>query len=137
MKIDVERLLRRVVADVFDETVQADYSVDPRSRYYHRVRLSTEHGGQRRNARLVASYWVFEAAILDLGVGAVVVDEDYDEDEKETALREMALLVRAYLDGEGRVEQRRRLLRTYPVLRITVDDREWELARRWSKGSHL
>ena len=131
MAIDIERLLRRVVADVFDDDVKAIYSADPKSRHVHRVRLSSESEGQRH----AASYWWFEATIFDLAVSTFLVDEDDDEEDKEAALRDLALVVRACLRGEGRVEESRGLFRSRPVLTIEVDGREWELGRRTSRVS--
>lgn len=131
--IDIERLLRRVVSDVFDGTVEATYFSDPKDRHAYRVHLRAPYDGGRRNAVLRASYCVFSTRIVDLGVCATNIDEDHDESEKAAALRELAVLTRAYLTGEGRVEERRRLLRTHTVLTLTVDGREWELSRRWSK----
>lgn len=52
---------------------------------------------------------------------------DYDDEEEEAVLRALALVVRAYLRGEGRVEHRRGLFRSQVVLTIVVGDREWQL----------
>ena len=48
-------------------------------------------------------------------------------------LRALALVLRAYLRGEERVEDRRGWFRSQPVLMIVVDDHEWELGRRRSR----
>lgn len=127
------RLLRRVVADVFDEQYEATYSTEPKSEWVSRVTLSTSHGGQRREARLRVSVYWLDAKIVDVGVSAIALIEGFDEAEKEEALRDLALVVRAYLRGEGRLEHRRGLFRTQPVLTVSVDGRQWQLARRWSK----
>jgi hypothetical protein len=129
--IDLGQLLRRVVADVFDEGVDVVYSIDPKSPRVHCVTLSDESGGLRR-VGLQASYWWFAVTIFDLGVSATLFDEDDEEAEKEAALRELALLARAYLRGEGHVESKRGLIRSHPVLRITVNGREWKLGQRVS-----
>jgi hypothetical protein len=129
--IDPGQLLRRVVDDVFDEGVDVVYSTDPKSPTVHRVMLSDQRGGQRQ-AGLQASYWWFDVTIFDLGVSATLFDEDDEESKKEAALRELALLARVYLRGEGHVELRRGLIRSHPVLRILVNGREWELGRRVS-----
>lgn len=128
------RLLRRVVAEVFDERYEATYSPDPRSQWVSRVRLSTMHGAQRREAGLRVSVYWLDATIFDVGVGALELIEGFDEAEKEQALRDLALVVRAYLRGEGRLEHQRGLFRTRPVLTVAVDGREWQLGRRWSKS---
>ncbi|MFL4476708.1 hypothetical protein ACIPUB_00340 [Paeniglutamicibacter sp. ORCA_105] len=76
-----------------------------------------------------------DAFIPELNVQTSVLDEDDVEQEKEDELRELCLIMRAYLRGEGRIEQRRRLFRrgTVPVLNVEVDGREWRLGRNhWS-----
>jgi hypothetical protein len=131
----MQALLRRVVSDVFDSDVDATYStVGKAPRVSHRVRLTAEGG--KRHAGLTASYEKFDAYIFDLGVSTGVFEYDDEENLKEAALRALALVVRAYLRGEGRVEQRRGLIRSRPVLRIVVDDREWVLARWWSTAEY-
>lgn len=129
--IDVQALLRRVVAEVVDADVAAAYSTHPKDSHMHRVRLTAADG--RRHAGLAVSYEWFEATVFDLGVSTFLLDYDDEKDDKESVLRALALVVRAYLRGEGRVEHRRGLLRSRPVLRIVVDNREWELGRRSSR----
>lgn len=129
--VDVQALLRRVVAEVFDGGVTATYSTHPKHLHAHRVELSSADG--RRHAGLEASYEWFAATILDLGVSTFLLDYDDEEEDKEAVLRALALVVRAYLRGEGRVAHRRSLFRSRPVLRIVVDNREWELGRRSSR----
>lgn len=125
MAIDIEALLRRVVAEVFDAEVQVRYSTAPKDAYTHRVELTSADG--RRHAGMTASYEWFDAFIFDLGVSAISLDYDDVEADKEAALRELALVVRAYLRGEGRVENRRGLIRSHTVLKIVVDGHDWEL----------
>lgn len=123
--IDVEALLRRVVAEVFDADVDAMYSTEPTDPHMHRVRLISADG--QRHAGLRASYQWFDADIFDLGVSTFLLDYDDAEEDKEAVLRHLALIVRAYLRGEGRVERRRGLIRSHSVLRIVVDGQEWIL----------
>jgi hypothetical protein len=134
--IDVETLLRRVVAEVFDAGVDATYSTEPKDSHMHRVRLTSADG--QRHAGLRASYEWFDADIFDLGVSTFLLDYDDEEADKEAVLRELALLVRAYLRGEGRVEHRRGLFRSHSVLKIVVDGHEWVLCapafRRAARG---
>ena len=134
--IDVEALLRRVVAEVFDADVDATYSTEPKDSHMHRVRLTTSDG--QRHAGLRASYEWFDADIFDLGVSTFLLDYDDEEADKEAVLRELALVVRAYLRGEGRVEHRRGLFRSHSVLKIVVDGHEWVLRapvfRRAARG---
>jgi hypothetical protein len=129
--VDVQALLRRVVAELFDGDVTATYSTHPTNLHMHRVGLTSADG--RRHAGLHVSYEWFEATIFDLGVFTFLLDYDDEEEDKKAVLRALALVVRAYLRGEGRVEHRRGLFRSRPVLRIVVDNREWELGRRSSR----
>jgi hypothetical protein len=132
--IDVEALLRRVVAEVFDADVEATYSTRPKDPHTHRVRLTAADG--TRHAGLSASYEWFDATIFDLGVSTFLLDYDDEEEGKEAVLRALALVARAYLRGEGRVEQKRGLIRSNSVLRIVVDNREWELSRGWGRSHY-
>lgn len=125
MAIDIEELLRRVVAEVFDADVAVVYSSSPKDAHTHRVEFTSADG--RRHAGMTASYEWFDAYVLDIGVSTFLTDYDDDEADKEAALRELALVVRAYLLGAGRVESRRGLIRSHAVLKIDVDGHEWEL----------
>ena len=131
MTIDIDGLLRRVVAEVFEADVELEFSTESKSPGVHRVRLTA--AGGRRHAGLRASYEWFEATVFDTGGSATLYDYDDDEEDKEAVLRALALMVRGYLRGEGRVEDRRGWFRSQPVLTIVVDDREWELGRRRSR----
>lgn len=131
MAIDVHALLRTVVAEVFDADVTATYSTHPKNPHMHRVQLTTADG--RRHAGLEASYEWFEATIFDLGVSAFLLDYGDEEEAKADVLRALALVARAYLGGEGRIERKRGLLRSRTVFRVVIDNREWELGRRSSR----
>ncbi len=132
--IDVQGLLRRVVAEVFDADVTATYSTHPKNTHMHRVQLTTADG--QRHAGLEASYEWLQATIFDLGVSTFLLDHDDEGEAKADVLQGLALVVRAFLHGEGRVEHRRGLIRSQPVLRIVVDNREWELGRSRSLGHY-
>ena len=133
--IDVEALLRRVVAEVFDADVDATYSTEPNDLHMHRVQLTTADA--QRHAGLRASYEWFDADIFDLGVSTFLLDYGDEKKEKEAVLRDLALVVRAYLRGEGRVEHRRGLIRSHSALKIVVDGQEWVLRRRgWSRSHY-
>ena len=130
--IDVEALLRRVVAEVFDADVDVAYSTEPQSSHVHRARLTDPSG--TRHAGLRASYEWFDATIFDLGASTTLFDDD--ETDKEALLRGLAVVVRAYLRGDGRIELKRGLIRSHPVFRVLVNDVEWELGRWSSRGHH-
>ncbi|HSE46692.1 MAG TPA: hypothetical protein VLA89_15320 [Gemmatimonadales bacterium] len=130
MAIDVEGMLKRVVTEVLGDDCAPTYFSDPTYQQDHRVRLRCANA-EPRCAGLRATYEWFEVSIFDLGVSATLFDYGDDESEKEAILRELALVARAYLDGAGRVYQKRGL-RSHPVLTITVNGREWKLGRRSS-----
>ena len=130
---DVEHTLRRVVHDVFDDDVEVAWDTGPRGPHIHRVTLSAERGAVRRTVRLrAAGTGLLDISIPDLGVSVALFEYD-DERYMETILREMALVADAYLSGEGRVKQKRGVLRKRPVMTITVNGNEWTLGRRTSK----
>lgn len=130
---DIEQMLRRVVLDMFDEHVEVKWgpeggaSADDSS-----VTLRTAQQGEQRTVRLHASATGrFGLTIVDLGVSAALFEYD-DEGYMESLLRELALVANTYLSGRSRVRLRRGLLRTYPVVTMTVNGNEWSLGRRIS-----
>lgn len=130
MAVDIEGLLRRVVADVLDGEADATYSRHGRG-HDHSAEVHSRNGTQRR-AVLLATYEWSTASFPDLGVGVILFEYDDDEHEKETQLRDLALLARAFLRGEGRVEYTRGLLGKRPLLTIESNDQVWRIGRRTS-----
>jgi hypothetical protein len=123
-------LLRRVVLEVFDTDVEVTWDDGPRARHQPLATLRRGHGAEGRTVNLSASAtgW-FEISVPDLGVGAWLIEYD-DAHEMEAILRDFALVARAYLSGAGRIEHRRGIFRTRPVLVLPVEGREWILGRR-------
>lgn len=133
MTPDVESMLRRVVLNVFDEDVEVAWDTEPRAAHVSGVTLSAARAEDRRTVRLrAASTGMFDITIPDLGVSAALFEYD-DEAYMEAILRELALVADAYLSGEGRIGQKRGMLRTQPVMTITVNGDEWTLGRRMSQ----
>lgn len=128
--IDIKAMLHRVVGEVFDQdfAVEDATSIDDPSR--HAVRVIRRLDRDRTAIIRASSVWM-DAFVPELNVQASVLDEDDVEQEKEDELRRLCLVMRAYLRGEGRIEQRRRLFRrgTIPVLSVEVDGQEWRLGR--------
>ena len=130
-------MLQRVVAEVFDPnfTVEDTTSNDDTSRYSVRVSSGPE---QDRTVIIDASSTWMYGFIPELNVQTGVFnDDDDDEQEKEAELRRLCLVMRAYLRGEARIEQRRRVFRrsTVPVVSIEVDGQKWRLGRNsWTVG---
>jgi hypothetical protein len=127
----MDGMLKRVVAEVFGPNADVIYSGDPKSPEIYRAELAA--GDSSRRVGLRASYWWFDVTMLDLGVSATVFDDDDQESDKEAALRALALVARAYLDGAGEVTHKRGIFRSHPVLRVVVEDQEWELGPTVSK----
>lgn len=133
MAIDVGALLARVVGEAFDENVSAVLE-DPPSEmpYVYCAHLSS--AVQARRASLCATYEWFELHVIDLNVSVTLFDYDDDEAQKNDALRELALVARAYLNGEGQIDAEKRFLRrgTRQCLTIEVNGRQWRLGKHSS-----
>jgi hypothetical protein len=137
MTIDIEAMLHRVVAEVFDENFAVAKVSSSDNSWLHGVHVSNR-SNKDRTAVIRASYGWMDALVPELNVQTILFDEDDEEAEKEAELRRLCLVMRAYLQGEGRVEQRRRLFRrgTVPILYIEVDGLEWRLGRHPSAVSY-
>ena len=133
MTIDIKSMLHRVVAEVFDENFAVTNASSSDDSWLHGVHVSN-CSDQDRTAIIRASYGWMDANVPELNVQTILFDEDDVEAEKEAELRRLCFVMRAYLQGEGRVEQRRRLFRrgTVPILSIEVDGLEWRLGRHLS-----
>ncbi|PNH81496.1 hypothetical protein [Arthrobacter sp. AFG20] len=70
-----------------------------------------------------------DAFIPGLNVQTIVFDYDDVEQEKAGELRRLCCVMGAYLQGEARVEHRRRLYSpgAVPVVSANVDSLEWRL----------
>lgn len=134
MTIDIKAMLDRVVAEVFDDQ---DFTVEDATSsgdsFRHAVRVISRHE-QERTAIIRASYEWMDAFIPELDVQTVVFDYDDVEQEKVDELRRLCRVMRAYLQGEARIERRRRLFcpGTVPVVSVEVDGLEWRLGKATS-----
>ncbi|KRC65988.1 hypothetical protein ASE12_15225 [Aeromicrobium sp. Root236] len=141
MPTDIEGMLHRVVSDVFGASVEVDYSDHPKAvGHIFRARLTSSEDSTR-TAGLRASHEWSDAVIFDLDTGVNVSATlfEYDDDaSKEDNLRALALVLRAYLRGEGRVEHRPSMFRRRPRPRyvVTIDGREWRLGKSSSRVAY-
>lgn len=138
MPIDVERLFKRVVDQVFSDAAAVEYA--PHPKYSHDWRASVISSGVcSREIEIRATYEWFSAHIPAHGVGTIVFEHDDDEAEKEAALRELALVMLAYLQGSGSVGIRRGLfgVRKRPFVTIDSDGKRWVLGRHTSSIEEL
>lgn len=133
MTIDIKAMLHRVVAEVFDENFAVAKVGSSDDSWLHGVQVSNR-SDKGRAAIIRASYEWIDAFIPELNVRTILFDYDDVEPEKEAELRRLCLVIRAYLQGEGHIEERRRLFRrgTVSSLRIEVDGLEWLLGRNRS-----
>ncbi|MFF2318353.1 hypothetical protein ACFVTE_19065 [Arthrobacter sp. NPDC058097] len=132
MNIDIKAMLHRVVDQVFDENFTVSEVSSKVDSWLHGVHVSRVD--KNRIAIIRASYEWIDAFVPELNVQATLFDYDDVELEKEADLRRVCRVMRAYLEGNGHVEERRRLFRrgTTSVLRIEVDGLEWRLG-----GNHF
>ena len=134
MTIDIKAILQRVVAEVFDQDFTVEDATLGDDRFRYSVRVISESEPDRTAIIRASDTWL-EGFIPELNVQTAVLDDDDVEQEKEDELRQLCLVMRAYLRGEARIEQRRRLFRrgTATVVSIEVDGRKWRLGRKsWS-----
>ncbi|KLU10232.1 hypothetical protein ABL57_07945 [Kocuria sp. SM24M-10] len=108
--IDIKAMLDRVVAEVFDETFAVRTVGSSDAAWLPGVQVS-RRADNGRAAIIRASYEWMVAFISELEVQVALFDYDDVEVEKEAELRRLCLVMRAYLHGEGYIEQRRRLFR--------------------------
>lgn len=90
-----------------------------------------------RTAIIRATYTFLDGFIPELDVQTAILDDDDVEPEKEAKLRHLCIAMRAYLRGEGRIQQRRRWFRrgTSNTLHLEIDGGTWRLGRNfWAVG---
>lgn len=101
-------MLHRIVGEAFDEkfaVVDINPEVDS---WLHGIQVSGRFGVDR-TARIRASCEWVDAFIPELNVGTILFDYDDVEEEKEFELRRLCVVIRAYLEGVGQIEKRRRI----------------------------
>lgn len=129
MTIDFSAMLQRIVAVVFEKDFIVEDATSSDEPGRHRVRVSIRATPQR-TVVISAGAELFEGSIPEHQVATAIFNDDVEQ-EKESELRQICLVMRAYLLGDARVEQRRRLFRggTVPVVFIELDGLEWRLGR--------
>jgi hypothetical protein len=126
--IDIERLFKGVVGQVFGNTANVEFFSDPKYAHDWWASVSPEGDGSRE-IRIRATYEWFSAQIPAHDVGTIVFEYDDDESAKEQALRELALVMLAYMQGDGSVgfERTRIRRRRRPFVAIDRDGKRWVL----------
>lgn len=134
-------MLHRIVDEVFDECAIVREEDDHKAPHTYRIRLSSDNksNGRERQVTLVATYECFMVHITDLDVGIIRFDYGDVAAEKESELRGLAHLARAYLQGEGEVTYRPSLIRRRPLPTLTVETNgfRWRLGRSTSSEEEL
>jgi hypothetical protein len=128
---DVKAMLDRVITDVFNgEFVIKDVTLDD-PMWIHGVEVVGRAPSDRAARIRVGRVWM-DAFIPELGFGAAHVDEDGDVVHQEEELTKLCRALRAYLQGEGRMRQQRRLFGrgSTSELAIEVDGFEWRFGTR-------
>lgn len=133
--IEIAVLLRRVVIEVFGESARVEYSQPVNDPHIYRARV-LEFEEKATDVGLELSYEWFSAWILDLHPRPNTIVFFYDEDEEyqESLLRALAVVLRSYARGEGRVEYRPSLFRRRPIPCYILDGEtgKWMLSHRVS-----
>lgn len=140
MTIDMRAMLGRVVPDVFHEHfVTADVNSDHEIWPYNSLVNSRMSEG--RSVIIGADGGAFMVAYVpELDVQTMVLDEEDDEEDaeeyREKALRELCLAMLVYLEGGGRISERRSLLGRGVVRKLIIeaDGTRWRLGRNsWGR----
>ena len=122
-------MLRRVVNDVFNESVGTFWSDSVTEQGIVQVTLSPTHLMNQRVVELSASSTgVFEICFPELDFRAGLFEYS-DGTYMEDILRQLALVADAYLSGAGRLEHRQGLFKRKAVLKIDVGGNEWAIGR--------
>ncbi|WP_104168916.1 hypothetical protein [Arthrobacter sp. SX1312] len=138
--IDMRAMLGRVIPEVFDEhLVTADANTDHKIWPYGSLVESRMSEG--RSVIIGADGGPFMIAYVpELSVQTMVFDEEDDEEDaevyREEALRKLCLVMLVYLEGGGRISERRSPLGRGIVRKLIIesDGFDWRLARNFSSG---
>ncbi|NAZ17767.1 hypothetical protein [Glutamicibacter soli] len=133
MPIDLKSMLYRVAGEVFDQefTVAEAATRDYPPQYSMLVR----NRGTDLTAVISIDLIHLDAVFPDHDVRTGIVDDDDNEAYKEAELHRLCRMVRVYLEGNFRLEHRRRLFRsgTTVVVHVVADGQQWEIGRSVSR----
>ncbi|MHA7284214.1 hypothetical protein [Arthrobacter sp. TMS2-4] len=144
MTTDNKAMLDRVITEVFNEDFVSMRVSSDEAHGTHSVQVNSRFR-QDRTAIIRAGHVWMEVFIPELNVqtGILVDDGEKDDDPedvieayKEGELRKICRLMHAYLEGEGRVSERRSLFGRGVVRKLVIesDGFEWRLGRNYSSG---
>lgn len=144
MTIDNKAMLDRVIAEVFNGDFTATRVSSDEAHGTHGVRVSNRYREDRTAIIRAGHVWI-DIFIPELNVQTGVLLDDDEEDNdaedvieayREGELRSVCRVVHAYLEGAGRISERRRLLGRGAVRKLVIesDGFEWCLGRSVSSG---
>jgi hypothetical protein len=143
MTTDNKAMLDRVIAEVFNEDFVITRVSSDEAHGTHSVQVNNRVRGDRTAIIQAGHVWM-EAFIPELEVQTSILVDDGEEDDdpedvieayKEGELRKIVRVMHAYLEGGGRVSERRSLLGRGIVRKLVIesDGFEWRLGRNsWS-----
>lgn len=143
MTTDNKAMLDRVITEVFNEDFTITRVSSDEAHGSHSVQVSGGHH-EGRTAIIRAGHVWMEAFIPELNVQTSILVDDgvKDDDDEDTIeaykageLKRICRIMHAYLEGGGRISERRSLLGRGVVRKLVIesDGFEWRLGRNsWS-----
>ncbi|WP_040320055.1 hypothetical protein [Aeromicrobium marinum] len=128
-------MLRRVLAEVFGDNIEVEYSYDPKSMGHRALLTSVDDKPTQLGFHVThdwCSVWILD---LEPDVSMTDFDYDYEEEPKAANLRALARVLHAYVNGEGRIEYRPTLIRRrlQPHFVVEIDGGVWSLGHHFSR----
>ncbi|MHA7274600.1 hypothetical protein ACX80Z_14350 [Arthrobacter sp. TMT4-20] len=144
MTIENKAMLDRVIAEVFNGDFTATRVSSDEAHGTHGVRVSNRYREDRTATIRAGHVWI-DVFIPELNVQTSVLLDDGEEDDdaenvieayREAELRSVCRVMHAYLEGGGRISERRSLLGRGVVRKLVIesDGFEWRLGRNFSSG---
>ncbi|MHA7294384.1 hypothetical protein [Arthrobacter sp. HLT1-21] len=144
MTTDNKAMLEHVITEVFAEDFVTRRVGSDEGHGTHSVQVNSRYREDRTVIIRAGLVWM-EAFIPELNVQTGILVDDGEEDDdpadviggyKEGELRKICRVVHAYLEGGGRVRERRSMLGRGVVRKLIIesDGFEWRLGRNFSSG---
>jgi hypothetical protein len=144
MAIANKAMLDRVIAEVFAEDFGITRLRSDEAHGTHGVQVSSRSHEDRAAIIRAGHVWV-EAFIPELKVQTSILVDDGEKDDdpedvieayKEGELRKICRVMRAYLEGGGRISERRSLLGRGTIHKLVIESEgfQWRLSRNFWSG---
>ena len=139
MTTDNKAMLDRVITEVFNEDFVTMRVSSDEAHGSHSVQVSSRDH-EDRTVIIRAGYVWMDAFIPELNVQTSILVDDGEEDDddedaieayKEGELKRICRVMRAYLEGAGRISERRSLVGRGVVRKLVIesDGVEWRLGK--------